>query len=344
MLAAMAKAIIATTAATGIDAMANFLPQPLDQFTPVDSTTFRDYLARQSDFLKDVAKLGDTQTFTGVVSFQQGDIGNTAILLASDYNALINIKKLSSNILTARSGGGNAGIYLQHLIDNTTATINNVNSGIRVQVETYQQSTAAVNDAVAVYGGLYNGGVNVGAFGFHIDAYHAGTGTSTSFYGFNAEMFRTSAAGFTVAFHARCIDSPGYLNNDFAFLASPSPGGNLKFNSIFAAGSVFTGTMQANVGLDLSQANCTTAAIEIGYNQYMVWDANIGSNIKQRYESAGAWRHYVAGANVFGIENSGRLFIAANGSTVYTMSAGASGQFLAMNIGGTVYKIALDNF
>jgi hypothetical protein len=79
-------------------------------------------------------------------------------------------------------------------------------------------------------------------------------------------------------------------------------------------------------------------------NHYIMWNGNTSADVKTRYESAGVLAHYVAGTYQFGVENTGRLFIVNNGNTVYGVSAGPSGNFLAINIGGVVYKLDLHTF
>lgn len=329
--------------------MASFTEQPPGQTVPFTGppgvTTWCDYFLRQQQFLLNVAKLGDTQTFTGSNWFNGGNISDGGILLKNNYSAFINVTKTSKNVVDAKPGGGNAAIYVQHYIDDSAANTSNVNSGIRVQVETYQKraSGSYVNDVVSGYFGVRNNGENVGAFGVHIDAYNNGTGSSTTMYGMSVEMYNETAVGFTVAYHARSIDSGSYSDNDFAFLASPSPGGSKRFTSVFGAGSTTTGTMLCDYGLDLRQCDAAVAAITIPPEKYFIWDGT-GEAIKTRYEAAGVLAHYVSGVYQFGVENTGRLFIVDNGNTVYNTAGGSSGDYLAINIGGVVRKIDLLDF
>lgn len=328
--------------------MADFRAPAVDHYTAIDGVVQRQWFEDTQKFLQKVAKLDEVQIYTVPQRFQNAAIQDSAILLTTEkYSSLINVNKVSRNAVDARSGGGNAAIYVQHLVDASTTARNNVNVGVRAQIESYQTRSAGglVNDLVGFYGGVYNGGVDVGGFGMHVDAYHAGTGAASSFYGFNAEMFRTSAAGFTVAYHARSIDGGAtYKDNDFAFLASPSPGGARRFVSLFAGGSTQTGTMACDYGLDLRNANAAVASISLPAGIPVYWDGNVGANIKQLYDVAGVWKHFVAGVYQFGVENTGRLFIVNNANTVYAISGAASGNFLAINIGGVVYKITLNTF
>jgi hypothetical protein len=319
---------------------------PVAPFDEGSQFLWWDYFTRQQGFMQNLAKLNEPQAFVASQQFLSGGgVESGGILLRSNYAAFIDVQKSSSNLNDAAPGGGNAAIYVQHYIDGTAANSSNVNSGIRVQVETLQQraSAAYVNDVVGGYFGVRNRGVDVGGFGIHVDAYSFGTGASTTMYGVSAEMYRESNLGFTVAFHARTIDAPGYFDNDYGFLASPSVAGVKLFKTAFSGGSPQTGVLQCNYGLDLAYASCNDAAIRIPPEKYMIWDGG-GGAILQRYEAVGAWKHFVSGTYQFGLENTGRLFIVSNANTDYAAAGAASGRFLAINIGGTVYKLNLLNF
>lgn len=254
-------------------------------------------------------------------------VGNTAICLLSGFQALVDVQKLSSNAIDARGQGGNAAIYIQHLVDSSMATINNANIGIRVQLETYQTSvTGVVNDCVTGYFGLFNGGVNTGGFGYHADAYHVATGASCSTYGGSVELFRKTSAGFTVGYHVRTnYGPPGYGSypDDFAFLASPggSLPGSSKFHSIFSGGSIYTGTTFCDYGLDFRNASCAIAGIYMLDNVLLTWGDNISSHTRSL--SAG---------------NPGQFAFALNGSTIFSITDGGNLSFAAsaVNIGGAV--------
>lgn len=327
--------------------MASFkqgLPQLDVPFTSPGDFVWKDYFLKEHAFLQRVAKETTENVFTQRQFVRVGgEISDGGILLQNKYFGAIDLQYSSKNV-GAHPLGGQAGIYVQHLVDNGIATSNNVNSGIRVQMETSQNRSAAqVNDVVAGYFGVRNNGTNVGAFGAHVDAYSNGAGGSTSMYAFNAELFRETNNGFTVGFHARSIDSVGYFDNDYGFLGSPSPGGTKKFKKIFSGGSNETGTMVCDIGLDLAYADCQEAAIRIHDGQYVVWDG-LAEAIQQKYDTVGEWQHFVSGTKNFGLENTGRIYIISNGNTDYAAAGAASGRFLAINLGGTVYKIALLNF
>jgi hypothetical protein len=337
--------------------MADWITKPpLVPFTSPTDISWHDYFLKQQQFMQGFARLQDTQTWTGVNSFS--DVTNFAaltnfgccidsggILLSNQfYNTLLNVEFVTSNVVNASIGQG-AAIYVQHKIDNTIATGPNVNSGIRSQVETSQRrSGTQTNDVVAGYFGVRNNGVDVGGFGIHVDAYSNGTGANTTMYGASAEMYRETNAGFTAGFHTRSIGEVGYFDNNYGFLASP--GGSIntfKFGSIFAGGSAQTGNMQCDFGLDLAFATCATAAIRIGPGQSFRWDGVPGA-ILQQYDPAGEWQHWVSGVKQFGLENTGRLFVVSNANTFYPAAAGPSGNFLAIRVGGIVYKLQLFTF
>jgi hypothetical protein len=319
---------------------------PIAPFTDGNEMLWWDYFTRQQAFMVGLAKLDEQQAFVAPQSFLgNGGVESGGILLRNNYAAFIDVQKASSNLRDAAPGGGNAAIYVQHSIDGTAANSSNVNSGIRVQVETEQQraSAAYVNDVVSGYFGVRNRGVDVGGFGIHVDAYSFGTGAATTMYGVSAEMYRESAAGFTAAFHARTIDAVGYFDNDYGFLASPSVAGVKQFNTAFSGGSPHTGVLQCDYGLDLAYASCNDAAIRFPAEKYIIWDGG-GGQIQTRYENVGRIAHYVSGVYQFGVENTGRLFIVNNANTVVATAFVASGNSLVINIGGVLGKIQIGNY
>lgn len=319
---------------------------PIAPFGDGNEIVWWDYFTRQQAFMVNLAKTTEQQSFVAPQSFiGNGGVEAGGILLRNNYSTFLDVQKASSNLNEAASGGGNAAIYVQHYIDGTAANSHNVNSGIRVQVETLQQRALGtyVNDVTAGYFGVRNRGVDVGGFGLHVDAYSLGTGAATTMYGVSSEMYRESNAGWTAAFHARSIDAVGYFDNDYGFLASPSVAGVKKFKTAFAAGSPQTGVLQCDYGLDLAYGSCLTAAIRIPPETYMIWDGG-GGAILQRYEAVGAWKHFVTGVYQFGIENTGRLFIVNNANTVVATAFVVSGNSLVINIGGALYKIQLGNY
>jgi hypothetical protein len=201
-----------------------------------------------------------------------GIITDGDILLSANYSAAVDVRKVTNNATEHPGGGGTAGIYVQHKAsgNNTSGT---VNSAIRAQISSTQTRTGGVtNDVVGVYAGLYNNGADTGGFGLHADAYHAGSGGGISTYGVNSELFRTSSAGFTVGMHTRSVGALSYVDNDYAFLASPGGDNSKKFKSVFTAGSSWTGEMLCDYGLDLRHCPATVAAIAIQENTFLQFD------------------------------------------------------------------------
>ena len=328
--------------------MSTFLegvPNSTVAFEPPGDFEWRDYFRKQNDWLQGVAKESEQNFFVAPQKIVVGGkIQNDGILLERAYFGALDLQ-LSTQNVGAHPLGGQAGIYVQHRVDTGVATTNNVNSGIRVQVESAQRRSTGtlVNDVVSGYFGVRNDGVDVGGFGLHVDAYSNGTGASTTMYGASVEMYRETAAGFTAGFHARSIDAVGYFDNDYGYLASPSVAGTKKFKKIFSGGALETGTMICDIGLDLAYANCGDAAIRIHDGHYFIWDGLAGA-IQQKYDTVGEWQHFVSGTKNFGLENTGRIFIVSNANTDYAAAGAASGRFLAINLGGTVYKLNLLNF
>jgi hypothetical protein len=232
------------------------------------------------------------------------------ILLDTGYTTLLDVRKSSSNSLEAAAGGGNAAIYVQHRVDGTTASVNNVSCGVRVQLESQQTANfGLVNDAVAGYFGILTKGVNVGAFGVHVDAYHRSSGFSVT-YGFDAEMLRWSLDGKTIAYHARTIGSGGYTQaNDWAFLASPESGGAGKFKVAFGAGSDFIGPLTCDVGLDLGWASCNLYSIVLPPDRNVLWNgpSTVGVGVTTKFNSQGWLEWKVGTQDTFRIDNTGRI-------------------------------------
>lgn len=323
------------------------LPSPVERFDDPNNSSWRDYFLKLDANVRENAKLNQPNTFT-----EENVIGNAAIksggimLAPGGYSSLVNINKTSQNGAQANPQGGNAALYIQHLIDGSIAQNNNVNSGIRCQVQTSQQSTAAVNDAVAGYFGLYTLGVNIGGFGIHVDCYHGSTGATPSMYGVSSEMFRESNAGFTAGMHTRSIDGPAYFDNNYGFLASPSVGGTKKFLTVFSGGSPHTGTLRSNIGVDLAYTTCEAGiSLRTPPDRVIVFDG-IANGITLGYNTTvgGRLDYGVAGVLMWGVENTGRQFYVNNVNTVVGTAFVASGNSLVVNVGGVLQKIQLGNF
>lgn len=287
-------------------------------------------------------------SFTGTSLFSNGNIQNGQILLATGgYFTLIDVQEIIHNADNNSHLGGTAGEYVQVLVDSSLSTVATLHSGIRVQIESYQTCTTTPNDVVGGYFGMYNGGVNSGGFGYHTDTVHAATGANCSSYGGNAELFRTSAAGFTVGFHTRSIGGAGKLNNDYGFLVSP--GGTGTFTSCFAAGSSFTSSINCQFGVDLRQCFASQAQIFIyagvgAHTPWIQWGQQNGAvQWQMGYNNANGLFEMYYGANpVFSIiPTTGAVSTSA--AIVSSTSGGANGKFMDVYPGGIHMKLQLFN-
>jgi hypothetical protein len=223
--------------------------------------------------------------------FISGTLTGTApsILLDSGYSTVVDVRR-QTNAATEAATGNVAALYLQHAITGQTP-VNTAFNGIRCQVQGDMTSAGGVtiNDVVSGYFGLMNKGAGTGGWGVHTDAYHAGTAGTT--YGMSAEMYRRSATGTTVAFHARSVDEGvGSFSNDYAFLASVSPGGTKGFVALFKGGAFGTPTPCA-YGIDLVDSNPTAAALTLPANAKVTFAAN---------REAGPFMRYTGGFLQFG--------------------------------------------
>jgi len=136
------------------------------------------------------------------------NIHDSAILLENNYVALHDIRKVTdvgAETPASSSWGGNFAVYIQHKADGRCNSFGTLTGGLRAQLEvTQDRNGAPIADACAAYLGLYNNGVDVGGFGLHIDAYHAGVaqhGHST--YAMSAECWKQTVDGPMVGYVAR---------------------------------------------------------------------------------------------------------------------------------------------
>lgn len=323
--------------------------RPPDQFTKFDSTIGQQWASQLTAFVQGVAKLGDAQTFTVPQKIANGNIQNSFVMLADGgFDTMLNVGKITANATQVTGLGGRAGVYIQHQVDDGIAQVSVVNSGIRVQIQSFQRAIPGkVNDLVAGYFGLHNGGIDVGGFGYHVDAFHAGSGTNITTYGGSVELYRTSTAGFTVGFHVRSIgggsSGPGFSNNDYAFLASPSAGGGTqRFGSVFSAGSIQTGTMGCDVILDGRFAQVNLAGAYFLDDVPVVWGDNLSAHTRR-----------IVGGNPGRIElrfNATRIFSVSDGGIAEFANSGitnvvgvSSGKVLKItDTAGNVWKIPLN--
>lgn len=327
--------------------MASFTdPVPPGLFTP---PLAEDWLNKLQKFQKNVAKLTDAQTFSVPQNFTNGKIQNGPVLLADGgFDAMVTIGKITSNQSQVTGLGGRAALYVQHQVDDGVATVAVVNSGIRVQMQTFQRSSSVgVNDTTGGYFGLYNAGVNSAGFGMHTDSYHAATGSNSTTYGGNAEMFRLSAAGFTVGFHTRSIggggSGGGFFDNDYAFCASPSAGGGTqRFKSVFSAGSIQTGTMGCDVILDGRFAQVNLAGAYFLDDIPVVWGDNLSAHTRRIVGgNPGRIELRFNATRIFSVSDAGIAEFANSGVT--SVVGAPSGKALKItDTAGNVWKILLN--
>lgn len=205
-------------------------------------------------------------------------IGNSAILLASNYVALGDVQKTTDVAVEApatASWGGNFATYIQHKVAGKCGMFGTLTGGIRAQLETRQERNGApINDACAGYLGLFNDGVDVGGFGLHVDAYHAGfaqRGHST--YGMSAECWKQAPAGIMAGYVVRAQQG----DVDYGLVMAHS-GGQFKRGLQLGCPPYGSGGVQGapgtttlfEVGIDLSWATCHKAAIQVGAGDAIV--------------------------------------------------------------------------
>jgi hypothetical protein len=200
------------------------------------------------------------------------DISDSAILLKSNYVTLYDFRKTTDVALEApstASWGGNFATYTQHkAYGKAHPTFGTLTGAFRAQLETTQeQNGAPINDASTGYLGLYNNGTDVGGFGLHVDAYHAGmevNGHST--YAMSAECWKQYANGRMAAYVARA--QQGVLDFGLVILHS---GGSFKTGIALGCPSYGMGGIQGapgtptqfDIGIDLSLADCKTTALRL---------------------------------------------------------------------------------
>jgi hypothetical protein len=210
------------------------------------------------------------------------DIADANILLASDYVAMMDLRKTTDTSVEApvdASWGGNFCLYAQHKPSGTNGVNGTLTGGIRAQVETTQVhgAGAAINDCVAVYAGLYNAGTDVGAFGFHADAYHVGaTGANAhSTYAISCEIFKNIAGGVTANFLGR---SQGTQVADYGMMLMHAGGGTgFKRGISLGSPTYANGGVQGapgaattyRVGVDLTWGSYTFAALQVLQDTYV---------------------------------------------------------------------------
>jgi len=243
--------------------------------------------------------LSTNNTFTGNNIFNKNDAVNAPTvlveslaqgalsaggILATGYTTSFDVRK-TALISEAAAGFYSTAAYIQHKVTGNT-TVNAGSAGLRVALDTTQTRTGSVtNDATAVYAGLRNAGTDVGGFGYHVDAYHAASGSNSVTYGYSAEMYRTTTAGFTIGYRLQTLDAGfgGGQDNDYGFAAIPG-GGTTKFKSVFAGGIAEVGVLSCNRGLDFRYLSPSVSSITIPSDTAMFWDT--GEGISQKFKSS----------------------------------------------------------
>jgi hypothetical protein len=183
-----------------------------------------------------------------VQSLAGGALTPGGIILDSGYDTSLDVRKVTNVGVEPITGGGNAGVYIQHQASGTSG--GGVVAGLRVQADTT----------------------------------HAGASGSVNSYGVAVEVQRSSLIGNTVGFMARVTGAGGYYDSTVGFLAAPGGDGSKKFQAAFAAGSPFTGVLNCDFGLNLSMSTCNTAAIWIPSNKPMGWSTDL--TITERFDAA----------------------------------------------------------
>jgi hypothetical protein len=279
-------------------------------------------------------------------SYNSGTIapgaGIPTIMLETGYQAVIDVRKTTSANGDAISGGGTAGIYVQHRVDATTTPRNNVNSGIRVQMESWQRTIPGlVNDVVSGYFGLLNHGVDSGGFGTHVDAYHWGSGQTVT-YGASVELYRAFLDGKVIGYHCRQAGFGDYTQeSDYGFLASPqTPGNGIGIKTIFSGGSDYTGHLRCDVGLDLAYATCSSAAIRVPGSTRIQLNGT-ANNVGLYFDPAGKIRFFSNIGNTVSIGNDGSVRV--RGGSGYVELADDSLSSVKLGYGSSTVYININS-
>lgn len=206
-----------------------------------------------------------------------GPIGPGPILLVDNYVAFTATDMTSdagdpAQSPVSASYGGNFCFYAQHRVSGNVGPKGALHGGFRAQVESHAigNPAAPTNDPVAFYGGVYNGGTGLGAFGAHVDAYHAGTATGRhSTYGISVEAWKMIPGGVMAAYVGRSQDR--YAVDYGVVLCNVGQGVGFKRGlqlgaPVYEQGGPVGSAGQVvpfDVGLDLSWGAYRYAAIQI---------------------------------------------------------------------------------
>lgn len=178
------------------------------------------------------------------------------------------------------SYGGNFAFYVQHRVRGNVPATGALHGGVRAQVESTAigNPAAPTNDPVALYGGVYNGGTGLGAFGAHVDAYHAGTAEGRhSTYGVSVEAWKMIEGGVAAGYVARSQDR--YAVDYGAVFLNVGQGVGFKRGlqlgaPVYEQGGPVGSAGQVvpfDVGLDLTWGSYRYAAIQIPANSRLIF-------------------------------------------------------------------------
>lgn len=202
-------------------------------------------------------------------------VSDTIMLEAgpTSYQAAIDVQKTSEGTVFNGLIGGNAAIYVQHR-SGTSPGAPSLKSfgcyGMRVQAQSYVETAVDVGNAVAAgYFSTLNQTINGTGWGLKVEAWHKGANATVS-YGVEVNLLRYFLDGKTIGFHCRSASNAALYHNtnDYGLLVS----GPVPINYALSVGSGFLGVVQCEVGLDLTYAQASRAAIMIAANQRFVVD------------------------------------------------------------------------
>lgn len=216
---------------------------------------------------------------------QVGDIVTGSALLASNYGAMVDMRRTVNMAAAGQSApsaaayGGNFLIYGQMYTSGTSGTFGAAPGGIRMVTHaTHTKGGAGVVDSpTGAYFGIKNEGVNLGAFGMHVDAMHSGSGATHTTYAVSAELWKDVSGGTMTAYVGR---SQAAQKVDFGFILAHTTGGagwkrGIQFGTpTYSNGGIDEpagGTATPfDIGIDLTWANFTYAAMQIKENDNII--------------------------------------------------------------------------
>lgn len=219
-----------------------------------------------------------------IKSLDNGDLTspNGNITLFDQFTALLELRRRfdigdAGESIQAGPYGANALLYGQMVVDGTGDPLGTAPAGIRIALEALYAAGGGfvVNSPTSAYCSIFNGGSDLGAFGFHSDVYHAGSATGLAgadhqTIGSSMEMYRSTGAGMAAAYVARAEFATHKV--DFGLLLCGQAGtagwkrGIQLGTPTFANGGVSGGSgvrVPFDVGVDLTWGTYTYAAMQI---------------------------------------------------------------------------------